>query len=274
MTPHTSRAHSDLRQRVLSAVVIAPAVLGAVWLGGIAFLLMVAIAVILMAYEWSRVTCAESWRVDMGVLSLTVLVSIAAVVAPNSLPVQGVIVTVVMLGAAVASLIGVVVLRPQPWRVIGIPYLVVGVSAIVWLRMQDGGLGLTLWLLASIWAMDIGAYFAGRTIGGPKLAPRASPNKTWSGLLGGMLAAGLVGAGASFLIDDAPIPAMIVVSAALGGWSQVGDIAESAVKRHFGVKDMSNLIPGHGGILDRVDGLLFAAPMMAMAVAWLLPAWR
>lgn len=235
---------------------------------------MVAIAVLLMAYEWSRVTCPESWRVDMGVLCLTLLVSIAAVVVPHSLPVLWVLACVVMLGCAIAALIGVVVLRPQPWRVIGIPYLAIGVSSIVWLRTQDGGLELTLWLLATIWAMDIGAYFAGRTIGGPKLAPRASPNKTWSGLLGGMIAAGLVGAGAAFLSRDVPMPAMIVLSAILGGWSQAGDIAESAVKRHFGVKDMSNLIPGHGGILDRVDGLLFAAPMMAMAVAWLLPAWR
>lgn len=276
MTGKKPAAPGELAQRVASAVVLACLVLGAVWLGNGVFLLMVVLATVLMACEWSRVTSAASWPADAAVQSLAVLAAIAALIFADAsiFPVFSASAIVMIVGCVVAAMTGVVQRRFHWWRIVGIPYLGLGIAAFVWLRLQERGLELALWLLVVIWAMDIGAYFAGRGIGGPKLAPRASPNKTWSGLIGGILAAAVSGAGAGVITGLGPVAAMAGLGALIGGWSQAGDIAESAVKRHFGVKDMSNLIPGHGGILDRVDGLLFAAPVMVMAVLWLLPAWR
>jgi phosphatidate cytidylyltransferase len=121
--------------------------------------------------------------------------------------------------------------------------------AIEWARFD-----IVFWLMLVTWATDIFAYFAGRAIGGPKLAPRISPNKTWAGLLGGMAGAGLVGAAAAYAFGlDGPF---LWTGAAMGLLAQLGDLYESRLKRRFGVKDSGHLIPGHGGILDRVDGLL------------------
>ena len=139
------------------------------------------------------------------------------------------------------------------------------------------GLAIILWLLAVIWATDIGAYFAGRGIGGPKLAPRISPKKTWAGLAGGMIAAGAVGATAAIVLDWPNAPGVILFSIGLAVIAQGGDLMESAIKRAFKVKDSGSLIPGHGGLLDRLDGLMTAAPSVA-AVALIggegVLAWR
>ncbi|HXP12806.1 MAG TPA: phosphatidate cytidylyltransferase, partial [Stellaceae bacterium] len=114
------------------------------------------------------------------------------------------------------------------------------------------------WLLALVWASDIAAYAVGRALGGPKLAPRLSPNKTWAGFFGGLAGAGLVGV-ASASITHAPAALLLPVSLALGLAAQAGDLLESLAKRHYGVKDAGQLIPGHGGLLDRIDSLLAAA---------------
>ena len=125
--------------------------------------------------------------------------------------------------------------------------------------MPAQGRDLVFWLLAVVWATDIGAYFAGRGIGGAKLAPAISPNKTWAGLIGGALAAALVGIIAARLLGSGAIP-LAVGGMALAVVAQGGDLLESWCKRRFGVKDSSHVIPGHGGILDRVDGLLAVFP--------------
>jgi phosphatidate cytidylyltransferase len=143
------------------------------------------------------------------------------------------------------------------------------VVALIWLRGDaQGGLAAILWLMASVWATDTGAYFAGRLIGGPKLAPRLSPNKTWAGLTGAMVAAALVGWAAALLVPQGP-PARVLAAAGAGLAivAQAGDLLESWIKRHFGAKDSSRLIPGHGGLFDRVDGLLTAAVALA-AFQW------
>ncbi len=261
---------ADLKLRVLSALVLAPVVLGAVWLGGPSFLLMLSCAVILMAYEWARLTCGPDWHVDAVILAGTALAAILAVFwRPATVDITAGLFlagAVIAAGSVLSACLGWLRGRELRWRLLGVPYISLGPAALVWLRgLDDVGLMLIIWLLIVIWSMDTGAYFAGRTIGGPKLAPKASPNKTWAGLLGGMVCAGVAGgimaAAGSFGLPALPLA---VISALIGAWSQVGDIAESMVKRHFGVKDMSNLIPGHGGILDRVDGLLFAAPAMLL----------
>ena len=150
------------------------------------------------------------------------------------------------------------------WLAAGAVYIAVPCIAIIWLR-SDAAVGrqAIFWLFAVVWATDIGAYFAGRGIGGPKLAPRISPGKTWAGLLGGMVCAALVGAATALLLDLSRAAPLIVISALLALVAQAGDLLESMVKRRFGVKDSGHLIPGHGGVLDRLDGLLTAAPAIA-----------
>ncbi len=151
------------------------------------------------------------------------------------------------------------------WMTLGVFYIGLPALALIWLRGDgEDGRNTIYWLLALVWAADTGAYAAGRMIGGPKLAPAISPNKTWAGLAGCIVAAALVGVAAAWLAksDDYLLPALL--SAAIGIVSQGGDLLESAIKRRFGVKDSSHLIPGHGGILDRVDALL--AAIMAAAL--------
>ena len=150
------------------------------------------------------------------------------------------------------------------WQPFGLVYVLVTCSALLWLRLDDvWGLATIYWLFSLVWATDIGAYLSGMTIGGPKLAPRISPKKTWAGLIGGMTSAGIVGAVAASMLDIENMISLALISAAIGGASQGGDLFQSWVKRTFAVKDSSQLIPGHGGVWDRVDGLLVAALVIA-----------
>jgi phosphatidate cytidylyltransferase len=121
-----------------------------------------------------------------------------------------------------------------------------------------------LWMFAVVWATDIGAYAVGRRLGGPRLAPRWSPGKTWAGLIGGAGAAALAGWITGYVLGIAPVLPLVMASTGLAVVEQFGDLAESMAKRRFGVKDSSGLIPGHGGLLDRVDGLLAVIPVAAL----------
>ena len=160
------------------------------------------------------------------------------------------------------------------WRAAGMLYAAVPCASLIWLRTQSfasdphGGAHVVLFIFFLVWATDIGAYFAGRQFGGPKLAPAISPNKTWAGLAGGMLAAAVVGA---LFHSVTPFPATlglcILIGPLLAIVAQTGDLFESWMKRRAGVKDSGTLIPGHGGLLDRIDGLTFAIPAFAWALA-------
>lgn len=151
---------------------------------------------------------------------------------------------------------------------LGLPYILISFGCLWWLREGQGddqvGLGLTLYILFSVWAVDIGAYFSGRLIGGPKLAPKYSPSKTWAGLIGGMVAAALVGHAWAWVAGAALPKTALLLGLAIGVIAQAGDILESALKRRAGVKDSGALIPGHGGILDRIDGVMAAVPLFAL----------
>jgi phosphatidate cytidylyltransferase len=150
------------------------------------------------------------------------------------------------------------------WVLLGVLYLAATVVSLFWLRHEpEWGRATMLWLMACVVAVDTGAYFAGRTIGGPKLVPLISPQKTWAGLGGGMVAAAAVGLIAAMILQ-ANVLTLVVWSALLAPIAQFGDILESAVKRYFGVKDSGSIIPGHGGILDRIDGLMMAAIVVAL----------
>ena len=256
---------SPLQQRVVSAAVLLPVAVAAVWLGGWAYAGMVVAAGAVIAWEWARMVYGRAWGVEMAVLAgAAVSTGVAAMIVPVS---YVFVLATVFWAAAVA--IAVVARRDLIWRLLATPYICLPIVALVLLRRDtDLGLAAILWLFCVIWATDICAYFTGRTLGGPKLAPRASPNKTWSGLAGGIAGAAAVGVATAMVLGQGNVVALAAFSGALAVAGQGGDIAESAIKRRFGVKDSSNLIPGHGGVMDRVDGLV-AAAVVAFAVGWL-----
>lgn len=146
--------------------------------------------------------------------------------------------------------------RRGRWMVIGSIYIALPSAAMIWLRGDDiPGMTTIIWLFLVVWGADTGAYLAGRAIGGPKLAPSISPKKTWAGFIGGITIASLISIAFHFHIPG-DILNLTVIGFLVALTSQLGDLLESMVKRHFNVKDSSNLIPGHGGVLDRVDGVV------------------
>lgn len=241
-----------LKTRILSAMVMAPIALGAVWYGWPAFGILAAIAAAVMMWEWDHI-CRGRFGATGRAAAVT---SFVAALMAASLPFSALgVVWVGTLAAAAFSRSG--------WLSMGSLYVGLPVVALVWLR-EAGGASTVLWLLAVVWATDIGGYAFGRTIGGPKLAPRISPKKTWAGLLGGMLCAGIVGALLPLAFDLPPSLRVAAFATMLAVVAQLGDLFESSVKRRFGVKDSSTIIPGHGGVLDRVDGLIATAPVVAL----------
>ncbi|MCR6632092.1 MAG: phosphatidate cytidylyltransferase [Magnetospirillum sp.] len=252
-----------LGARVLSALVMAPPALLAAWLGGYAFAALVLVATGIMCWEWERIiTQRFGWSGRVAALGC-MIAAVLAVEQP----------ALALLLVVAAALVAAVLARgqgkcPRLWAGLGPLYAGLPAVALVWLR-GDGEVGrqTLFWLLLLVWATDIGAYAAGRTIGGPLLMPAVSPKKTWAGLIGGVLSAALVGLAAGWVLQSVHPLALAVGSGALAVVAQAGDLAESWVKRRWGVKDSSNIIPGHGGVLDRVDGLLAAAGAVAL-VSW------
>ena len=156
------------------------------------------------------------------------------------------------------------------WWLGGAIYITLPLYSIYWLRGQENGVMWVYYALFVVFAMDVGGYFAGRLIGGPKLAPKISPKKTWAGLLGGIALSLVIGVGFhTYAGVGASIGLVLVASALFAVWSQVGDLFESRLKRLSGLKDTGGLIPGHGGILDRVDGLVFALPLIVICHSYL-----
>jgi phosphatidate cytidylyltransferase len=258
----TRRRAAALRLRVVSALVLAPIGLAAAWFGPPLLSLVVAVAAGLMAWEWARL-CRVGDSGGGAVIAAIIAVVIAGVTAA-ALGLPGLALAIVVLGGiavAVASRGGF----EAALVACGIVWIAVPSIALIWLALDPRtGWATTVWLLAIVWATDIGAFAAGRTFGGPRLAPRISPNKTWSGLLGGIVCAAAVGAAAGLLLDSAYAVPLTLLSGGLAVVAQIGDLAESVAKRHFGVKDSSGLIPGHGGLLDRLDGMLAVIPAVAL----------
>ena len=256
-----------LRQRIVSGLVLAAGALAATIVGGWLFVAMILVSVVIMAGEWSRLaTEVPAPRTLLVAATAAVPASAVLALASNALWVA---VAIMVAGPIALALLGSAMPGWRPWRTAGgALYVAVPAMALVWLRADaPGGMQHVIWLLVVIWATDICAYLVGRTVGGPKLAPRISPGKTWSGLLGGVAGASLLGGFAAQALG-----AGYWFAAAVGGClaviGQVGDLFESALKRRAGVKDSGHLIPGHGGLLDRIDGLVFAAPVFA-GLVWL-----
>ena len=259
--PASSAGSQAFGPRLASALVLAAAALGLAYIGGVAFNLLIVAAAALMAYEWNALCCRGVSATGAAVGGAVVgCVGIAALGFTNAGLVA--VLPVAALTLVVARFAGV----RTWWPAAGVVYVAVPCIAIVWLRASPAfGLETIVWLFAAVWATDVGAYFAGRGIGGPRLAPRISPNKTWAGLAGGIAAAALVGMVTAYALGLPDRMMLVSFSALLAIIAQGGDLIESTVKRHFGVKDSGRLIPGHGGILDRLDGLMTAAPVVAAA---------
>lgn len=245
----------ELRLRIISGIILAAIVLVATWYGGLGFRLLAAAIGLLVYYEWSTLSDLHGRDPQgnaLGWLGL-VLIAGATVMGESVYSVQ-------VLGAFVVVTAIMVAIRQKSWWLPGgIVYSGLTAIALAEIRDEDlRGFVLMLFVFATVWATDIFAYFVGRAIGGPKLAPSISPGKTWSGAIGGAVAAVIAGTAvvwSYFSADDLRIPALALV---LSACSQIGDLFESFMKRRFGAKDSSHLIPGHGGVMDRVDGLIFA----------------
>ena len=255
-----------LVRRILSSLVLAPPVLAAVYFGSPWVEAMLLLAAAEMAREWAKL--CDGGRVSPG----GIVIAAGAIVAIALLSWSGIGVALVVVATAAAAFASGLPRGRETavWLAAGAPVVALPCLAFLWLRLEtEQGRELCFWLLAAVWATDIGAYAVGRTVGGPRLWPRVSPGKTWSGLAGGVAAAAVVGLATAWLIGADRAVALAVAGVLVALVSQSGDLAESAVKRRFGVKDAGKLIPGHGGLLDRVDGLITSIPAVAVAV-WLL----
>lgn len=255
---------SNLGIRVASATVLVPTVLAAVWLDDPRwpFLVMIAVAVAVLAIEWGAMTAPNA----PGRVSTAVTVAILAAVFlaySGQTPLAWLAMAV---GAVAAALVARGVSERPTNAAYGVIYIGIACVCLVWLREMPKGREWTVLLLAVAWAADIAAYAVGSVLKGPKLWPRFSPNKTWSGFIGGLAAA--LGAGAAFSFVpsiDLTVGTGAAIGLVAGLATMAGDLWESMLKRRFGVKDSGDLIPGHGGLLDRVDGLMFAVVVMAAA---------
>ena len=200
------------------------------------------------------------WR-DLGVR--TASGTVLALVGLLTMRLGGAIwaVTICLLGLGMAvEWAGLCTGRPRRLLALGILYIAPAVVALIWLRSQPNGYWWVLLLAAVVWGGDVGAYLIGRLVGGPRLAPTISPGKTWSGAVGGTLVAVLCGVAIWPERLALVAPSALLLSLV----AQAGDLLESAFKRRFGVKDSGRLIPGHGGLLDRLDGVLTSAPVAAL----------
>jgi phosphatidate cytidylyltransferase len=250
----------DLGLRAISAAVLIPAVLYDVWVGGVWFQLLVALVAVLVAQEWVRLVHRDD--------PIQFALHAAAGLSGAFLPAQA-SVWIPLLAIAVLWLLSALVVKlrdpsPGKWSWLGVPYAGLPALALALLRLDpaDGGKAV-VWVMVTVWAADTLAYFAGRTIGGPKLAPVLSPKKTWAGL-GGAIAGSALASGVFALVTGLPILGLALVAAPMAIVEQGGDLFKSALKRFYGVKDSGTLIPGHGGIIDRVDGLLAVACAAAL----------
>ncbi|WP_454849336.1 phosphatidate cytidylyltransferase [Rhizobium binxianense] len=258
----------ELRLRILSGLFLAIVVLAATWYGGLAFRFVSAAIALLIYYEWSTITRIADEHGNANIAAWTGQALTALLVLLGDFASAA----AVLVAFTAIGLLLMLRSRASGWLPLGIFYAGVTGLSLAMIRGGDwAGLCAMLFVFATVWATDILAYFVGRAIGGAKLAPRISPGKTWSGAIGGAMSA--VAAGAllvHFLVPGAELRAA-GLALVLSVFSQAGDLFESFVKRRFGVKDSSHLIPGHGGVMDRVDGLIFACfSAFLLAVAFSL----
>jgi phosphatidate cytidylyltransferase len=245
----------ELRLRIVSAIVMAAVILAATWYGGILFRIVAGLLAILIYYEWSTITRLSEANPTGNAWGWFAV----AVIAGNTIFGESSLDLPLLSGFTLTAAL-FPVLRGRNWWLVG-GIFCAGLSGISLAAIRGDeltGFVSILFIFAVVWSTDILAYFVGRAIGGPKLAPSISPGKTWSGAIGGAVAA-VIGGGAVSMAYHGRISLLVLgLAFILSVFSQIGDLFESFVKRRFQVKDSSHLIPGHGGFMDRVDGLVFA----------------
>jgi phosphatidate cytidylyltransferase len=254
---------SNLASRVVVGLFLAVVAVADIWIGGPAFTLMIAAGVSIVLWEWGAMHAIPlPWRIA-GVAGLLGASALAhAGLALQALALLGAAILLFLLLSAIARTGG------KRWLSTGLVYAGLPAVALIWLRQQPNGFALVMWTMGVVWATDIFAYFAGRAIGGPKIWTAISPNKTWAGLVGGMLAAALFSLlFARFAGWPQAALSMALVGAGLAVVAQAGDFFESWLKRRAGVKDSGTLLGGHGGVMDRVDGLV---PVCVVVALWVV----
>ena len=269
-------AKSGLGPRVVVGAFLAVVAIADIWIGGPAFTLMIAAGVILILWEWGAMhSIPLPWRIGGGI-ALAACSMFAHL--GQAQPALMLLVSATLLSLALSMLAR---LPGKRWLSTGLIYAGLPAIALIWLRNQADGFALVMWTMGLVWATDILAYFAGRAIGGPKIWPAISPNKTWAGLVGGMVGAGLFSwAFADWRGWPQAGLTMLFLGAGLAVVAQAGDFFDSWLKRRAGVKDSGKLFPGHGGIMDRVDGLVPVACIVALWAAsrepiqWVSISWE
>lgn len=281
-----SSAGDRLALRLASAAVLAPVVLAAAWRGTPYFETIVLLGAVAMAWEWAGVASRPAegelaavphWARALPAVVVAGAVGLAASGRSDGALIWGCFGGLLLNPLRVGPISSESGLLRRVTMALGTAYIAGAAVAMVWLRAQPqpGWPGL-LWLFATVWATDVGAYAAGRLLGGARLAPKISPNKTWAGAAGGLAAAGAAGLAVGWALGGEADLAIILPSLAVSIVAQGGDLLESAVKRRYGVKDAGRLVPGHGGILDRADSLSAAAlavAFVARLAPGLLPQW-
>ena len=261
-----TRFGGDLPMRAAAGVTMMVVALAAAWVGGFWFLVFWFAAAALVLWEWQKLIDGER-------LMARLVVGAATLLAVSPLALHGSVkwsLAALVAGAVLAAVAAGPTRSARVWAGAGVFYAGAILACPVLLRASPAyGLAAVLWLFAVVWGADIMAYFGGRLIGGPRLWPRVSPGKTWSGAIVGAVSGALLGVLVAFLIAPSgarPVPLLILgfVAAIV---EALGDLFESAVKRRFDVKDFSHLIPGHGGLMDRLDGFV-AAAIFAVIVGW------
>lgn len=254
----------DLGVRVASGLALAAMAMTFFYLGGSWTSGMLAVAAALMMWEFRGLVQPKNPITDIGLWVMMAGGIGGALVGQ----LFGLFWAMAPLGLAVAALVAAR-RKAWIWNALGVVYLGVPMAALAHLRGDtNAGLILVAWLVLIVVATDIGGYFVGRLLGGPKLWPAISPGKTWSGTLGGWALAAAVGLGFGLFAPDWPLWSTVLLSVLLGGAAQIGDLGESWVKRRRQVKDSSRLIPGHGGLLDRLDGLVAAVNVFVLSLVF------
>jgi phosphatidate cytidylyltransferase len=255
---------NNLKLRLASGFALAGIAFGLTYAGPLAFALLVLACALVISWEWGRLVRGTAF--DLGFYIHAAAVVIAIVLAAAGYAALG----VAVLAIAAIILVPLYVGRGARLSALGVFYSGLPSVALLWLRSDEPyGFLAVLLLFAIVWSADTAAYASGRTIGGPKLWPSVSPKKTWAGLIGALAAGAAAGALFALIVGDLPPLHLAFVGLALSFVAQAGDLAESALKRLFGLKDASDLIPGHGGFMDRLDSIVaasVAAALFALAV--------
>ena len=267
LSERLNRLGDGLMRRVWSALIILPVVLLALWAGGAVFSGFLALAGVIMSYEWVRLLASTQPRKDGFLLSCALigLLLVAYLASPND-ALRLLIVLMFILGG---------VFWFFRWRLTpvvgGMVYLGWPLLAVAFFREGSSGGLVILYIFLTVWAVDIFAMFAGKLFGGPRMAPSISPNKTWAGLMGAVFGASLVAVISYFAANvlvalTLTLPVILLLGGVLAVVSQMGDLFESALKRKYDLKDAGSILPGHGGVLDRVDGLIGALIFLHLIV--------